>query len=304
MIIWDFAVNKRVLITGATGFLGKHLIEEILKNDLYDVVIINKSGKKIVNEYKREIEYLKYDGTYDSISCLGKIDCVIHLATDFKASHKTCDISNLILSNIQFGTHLLEYMKNAEIKNIINVSTYATSIDGIKYSPQNLYAATKKSFEDILTYYSQAHNINVFNLECYDMYGLNDNRGKFIDLLLNAAKSGIEFKMSKGEQEIGYIYVDDIVNALLIAIQQLQDKKHISFENFSLCGSEVLTLAALVKKVEDTLGIIIKISKDFYPYKDREIMKVAPRFNKLPIWTPKVKLSHGILIKWRELNAN
>lgn len=304
MIIWGFTMSKRVLITGATGFLGQHLIEEILKNDLYDVVIINKSGKKIVNKYKREIEYLKYDGTYESISCLGEIDCVVHLATDFKSLHKTCDVNNLILSNIQFGTHLLEYMKNTEIKNIINISTYAISIDGINYSPQNLYAATKKSFEDILTYYSQAYSINVFNLECFDMYGLNDNRGKFIDLLLNAAKSGIEFKMSKGEQEIGYIYVDDVVNALLIAIQQLQDKTHIGFENFSLCGSEVLTLAELVKKVEDTLDLSIKISNDFYPYKDREIMKVAPRFSKLPTWTPKFKLSHGILLKWRELNAN
>jgi len=51
----------------------------------------------------------------------------------------------------------------------------------------------------------------------YDTYGLKDERKKFIDLILYAAKTKEILKMSKGDQEISYTYVDDVVSAVMQA---------------------------------------------------------------------------------------
>ena len=90
---------------------------------------------------------IQYKGSYNDLEENLKdeqIDIVIHLATHFTSKHRTDEIRKLFESNILLGTYLLEYMKNHEVKKFINTSTYATSINGRNYNPQNLYSATKK----------------------------------------------------------------------------------------------------------------------------------------------------------------
>jgi len=284
-----------ILITGGAGFIAKNLVGELLKHN-YNIITIYR--ETIPKEFIGKVKMIQYKGSYNDLeeNLEGEqMDIVIHLATHFTSKHRTDEIRKLFESNILLGTYLLEYMKNHEVKKFINTSTYATSINGRNYNPQNLYSATKKAFEDILIFYAESEKIQSVNLELSDTYGLGDTRPKFLNLLLEAIKENREFNMSPGEQEICYIHVKDVVSAYLRAIEMLVNGDIRKLENYSVYGNEVLTLNQLVDKVQDIFGTNIQVNKGVYHYREREIMKFKPKYPVLPGWQPHVSLRQGIL---------
>jgi nucleoside-diphosphate-sugar epimerase len=284
--------NKTYIVTGATGFIGSNLVEKLLKHGANIIAIIHK--KKPVHNI---IESIKFDGTYDSIYKPlenKRIDGIIHLATMFLSKHKADQIGDLIDSNIKFGTFLLEVAKNKQIPFFVNTTTYAQSFDHNGYNPQNLYAATKQSFEDIIKYYEVDSEISFTTLELTDTYGKGDTRPKFINQLLKAIEYDSTFKMSKGEQEINYLNIEDASDSFITAINLIQKGDIGSGEHFSVYSNETYKLIDLVNFVRSKLNSNILIENGYYPYRNREIMTFKPSYTKLPNWNAKVSLMEGI----------
>lgn len=285
-----------VLVTGGTGFIGSYLVNKLIKLG-HIVFILNKSDVEKKNQDNR-INWIDYDGTYESITNgveNQKIDVVFHLATMFVAKHSPNMIPDLINANITLGVQLLEFMKNNEIKFFINTSTYAQSIDNELYNPQNLYSATKKAFEDILQYYINEKTIRSVTLTLYDTYGPKDTRPKFINLVIDAYEKNEVFNMSLGEQEICYVHVYDVIDAYLQAMELLIENKIAQNKTYNVYGNEVMNLNELVLKIGDILDKpSLKTNPGYYKYREREIMKFIPKFEKIPGWEPKYNLREGI----------
>lgn len=289
-----------LLVTGGTGYIGSKLICKLLAHGHKIWSIFNNSTPSVSDE---NLIWIKYDGQYESLLKInGKIDVIIHLATCFSPKHSLDKIDRMIVSNILFGTHLLEFAREFKIENFINTSTYAQSIDESSYNPQNFYTSTKQAFEDILKFYTESGYVKNITLSLYDTYGPDDNRPKFINLVINALIKGEVFNMSPGNQEIRYVYVDDVVEAYLFAISMLKSRKIIKSETYSVYGEECFTLLQLVSFINKILNRNLVINPGFYPYRDREIMLSRPKFPKIPGWTQKINLEEGIklLIKNNE----
>lgn len=284
-----------ILVTGGTGYIGSNLVKSLLKEEHKVFLLKRKNSKSLVND-ERVIEVL-YDGTYCSLEKINeKVDMIIHLATCFLVNHKTENIEDLLNANILLGTHLLEYASKHDIKDFINTETYAESITGIEYNPQNLYSATKKAFKDILKYYVDFNKMRCISLVLSDTYGPNDIRKKFLNLVLEVLKSeNNEFKMSPGEQEICYIYIDDVITAYIEAIKLISKLEEKDLKTYSVFGNEILTLNSLVELLEGLYNKKLKIEKGFYSYRLREIMKFNySSIERLPNWSPKVSLKDGV----------
>jgi nucleoside-diphosphate-sugar epimerase len=284
--------GKTFLVTGATGFIGSNLIKKLLLLGAEVIAIIH--NKQSSNSL---IEEIRYDGTYDSIYHPlenKKVDGIIHLATMFLSKHRIDQISDLIDSNIKFGAFLLEVAKIKKIPFFINTTTYAQFYDHNGYNPQNFYAATKQSFEDIVKYYEVDSDVFILTLELTDTYGDGDPRPKFINQLLNAIQNNLTFKMSKGEQEINYLNVEDASDAFITAIKLIMNKKLETGKHFSVFGNETYKLIDLVHLVCSNLNSNISIDNEYYPYRNREIMKYEPTYTKLPSWNAKISLLEGI----------
>jgi len=289
---FELLKGKTFLITGATGFIGGFLVEKLLSYEASVIAIIHKN--EIINN---SVKKIRYDGTYESIYKPlenTKIDGVLHLATMFLSNHKANQIGELIDSNIKFGTYLLEFSKNKQIPFFINTATYAQFFDHKGYNPQNLYAATKQSFEDIIRYYEEVTDIFFMTLELTDTYGKNDTRPKFINQLLNAIENNIEFNMSKGEQEINYLNVEDACDAFITAILLCIQQKVNKGSHFSVYSNETYILIDLVKDVISKFNSNIQINNGYYPYRKREIMTFKPSYPKLPDWDARISLMNGI----------
>jgi len=286
--------NLNVLISGASGFIGKNLVNKLSVLGSNITILLHNNL-----DIENEVEKIVFDGSYESLySPLKdkKIDVVIHLATYFLANHKGEQLDNLIDSNVKFGTFLLELTKQKKIPYFINTSTYAQSYNNINYSPQNLYSATKQAFETIMKYYEETSNSRFVTLELTDTYGPGDPRPKFINLVLNAISKGGVFNMSEGEQEICYLFIEDAVDAYVKCIDMLTSNEIISNTKYSVFSDEVYKLKDLVDEVCNILEIKIETNRGYYPYRDREIMKFKPTYPILTNWASKISLKEGLKI--------
>ena len=219
---------SKAIVTGGTGFIGSNLCKYLIRNG-WEISIIVRSSSDLssINNVINKIEILEYDGNINQLIHYfneAKADVVFHLAAFSNVEHKLNEIDRLIESNISFGLHILEAMKESQTKLLINTGTYWQHYNSDEYNPVNLYAATKQAFESLIKYYTEAENIRSITLKLFDTYGESDTRPKLINLLHKFADENKELYMSPGEQVLDLVHVDDIVNAYVKAYEYLSKK--------------------------------------------------------------------------------
>lgn len=289
---------KRTLITGATGYIGSNLVHHLLKQG-WDVHIITRpnSDLKVLDTVLNAVTVHRHDGTSSGmveVMAKAKPEIVFHLASLFLAQHKTEDIEALIGSNLLFSTQLVEAMAVNGVNYLINTGTSWQHYNKEDYNPVNLYAATKQAFEDILTYYIEAHGIKATTLALFDTYGPNDPRAKLIALLWKTAISQHPLSMSPGEQLIDLVHIDDLIRAYIRAADTLQDQSggHTCYGVSSGAPMRLIDLVAAFQKATKTK---LQINFGDRPYRPREVMVPWSEFQSLPGWYSQVPFEEGIM---------
>lgn len=288
---------KKVLITGGTGFIGSHLIQKLIEQRVSVYLVIrSNSDISCFETLKNEIKFYEYNGTIDSMMNIleeSTPELVIHLATNFVVEHGSSDVDRLIASNITFGVHLLEAMVASNIHSFINVGTIWQNREMDGYDPMNLYAATKEAFIDLLKFYVIKHEMKAMTLKLYDTYGPNDNRKKIFKLLKEHSENGQLLELSGGEQQMGPVYIDDVIEAFTIAIKQLTDYDGNGYKEYYIAPETFVTLKQLIDTYQQAVGINLNLQWGKRPYRFREIM-VPYRGTPLPNWKPEISLAEGI----------
>lgn len=293
-------MNNSVLITGATGYVGAHLTNELVKHHDVHAILREKSLCPELLDNKK-VNFHIYDGTVNSmidILNLVKPNMVFHLASLFLSSHSSEQVSGLVQSNITFGVHLLEAMSLSGTKRMINTGTSWQHFENNVYNPVNLYAATKQAFEDILEYYKQAHGFKFVTLKLFDTYGPGDWRPKIFKLLDEHFEKGQTLNMSSGEQYIDLVYIEDVISAYKLAFQKISLSELDLFQSYAISSGTHIKLKDLVAAYELITERKLSINWGGRPYRNREVMTPWNTGKVLPGWSPKVDLYTGLkLIK-------
>ena len=119
--------NKIALVTGATGFVGSHLVRRLIKEG-WKTHIITRSSSSLtqIEDVADKIIVHQHDGTTSSMINIIKDaqpDVVFHLASLFLAQHTSEDVEKLVQSNLLFGTQLAEAMTLQGVTKLINTGT-------------------------------------------------------------------------------------------------------------------------------------------------------------------------------------
>lgn len=256
--------------------------------------IIRSSSKfDLILDIREAIHFHEYDGTIESMQKIFTVidpDTIFHLASLFLSQHRPQDITSLIKSNINFGTHLVEAAAINNCLKFINTGTSWQHFENKDYNPVNLYAATKQAFEDILKFYVEAHGLKVITLKLFDTYGPDDPRPKLMNLLKRAAENGETLDMSPGEQVIDLVHVNDVVEAFCAAQKLIEKVEGKVFKSYGVSSGEPLSLKKLVSKLSDRWDEKINIHWGERSYRPREPMIPWNLFNKVPGWTAKNKI--------------
>lgn len=288
----------RVVVTGANGYIGSCLTKKLVQlgNEVF-VIVRKTSDLSLLEDDKNKIKIIYYDGRlesiYDTIS-QSEIDVIYHIASSAIPEHKPNEVDGIIDSNIKYGTHILETMKLCNIHYLVNTGSFWQHYNNEEYNPVCLYAATKKAFEDIERFYVETAGISVINLVLYDTYGPNDPRKKIIQLFDRIAASGETLGMSKGEQYIDLIYIDDIINAYIMAMERLLEGKEKGMKNYYVHSDNPIPLRKVAEIFEKAKNVTLNIDWGKRPYRAREVMQVYEKGEKLPGWEAKITLEEGL----------
>lgn len=290
--------NKIALVTGATGFVGSHLVRRLIKDGWKTHIITRSSSNlSLLKDVCSKIIVHQHDGTTNSMINIAKQsepEIVFYLASLFLAQHTSKDIEQLVQSNILFGVQLVEAMTSQGATKLINTGTSWQHYENEDYNPVCLYAATKQAFEDMLKFYVEASKLKVITLKLFDTYGPDDPRPKLFTLLRKVAEEQTELAMSPGEQLIDLVYVDDVVEAYLLAARRLMDNKVSGMEEYAISSGNPISLKNLVAVYGRIVKKQMPINWGGRPYRTREVVVPWNIGQRLPDWKPKVGLIEGI----------
>ncbi len=290
--------QKSIVMTGATGYIGSHLLRKLVRGGWNISVIVRpESNREHVNKLGNNVHVITYDYSLPTlVNELRAINplLVVHIASNYVASHTIDDVDSLVQGNLLYSTHLLQAMLESGINKFVNTSSFTQHVKDSSYQPLSLYAATKQAFESIIEYYAQQRNFQVVTLELFDTYGPADSRSKFLNILLRAYQQDIELSSSLGYQKLDLVYIDDVISAYILAIELLIKESISGHKKFAVSSGNMYSLRDIVKMVEHLLDRSINIKWGARPYREHEIMEPWNQRDVLPNWRPYVSLDEGI----------
>jgi len=265
----------KIVVTGVTGFIGNAVVERLLKED-HEVYVITRPNTD-TSSVPENVHTFIDDGNTQKMQSFfqdTKPDGVLHLASLVLVNHNLDDIETLIVSNILFSTRLLEVSVSSNVKWFINTGTFWQNYEDEAYNPVNLYAATKQAFEDIAKYYYETQKINFVTIKLNDTFGANDTRSKIFNLWGRAVQNKEILGMSPGKQIIDISYIDNIIDAYMQMLTQLQVDNTYKYagEVFAVNSEERMSLKELAKVYEEVTQTTVNITWGGRPYRDREVM--------------------------------
>ena len=278
--------EKKILIAGATGFIGSHLTHEFLKNG-FKVIILKRSFDDTAR-IKDDLTAVKVYDT-DKIELASvfneqKIDIVINLVTNFGrgAANKPSDI---VETNIQYSLKLIEAAVNGKAQCFFNVDS--------ALNPEiNLYAYTKRAFREIIRKYF-AEQIKIMNLRLEQVYGENDDLFKFIPMAVAKLKKNEALDMTVGEQKLDLIYINDCVSALVFLVKNV-DKYSDRFNFFEIGTGKTILLKDFIQKIKEKLDSKSRINFGAIEYRAEEQMFSKANLSAMKGWQAKYSFEEGI----------
>ena len=280
-----------ILLTGATGFLGSHLLQALLAKG-YKVVVLKRSTSDIWRIKHLFNQVVSYDVDKQAVKTAfeeQRIDIVIHTACHYGRNEISVD--EIVKSNVAFGLQILDASLKYKTDTFFNTDT-------LLEKNINPYALSKAQFVEWL--HQSATDIQVINLKLEHMYGENDDTSKFVPWVLSQLQANTsEIALTKGEQLRDFIYIDDVVTAYLLLLERVSDLS--GFSEFDVGTGRLITLKSFIEKLFRAYEVncgksSTKLNFGIIPYRDGEVMKVE--LDNQPLvslgWNVKVDLETGL----------
>lgn len=208
--------KKVIAITGATGFVGRNLIQQ-LRNGNYEVRILIRRNKEEDSQEDQVVGDLE---TGEGIEELLKgADIVINLAGGIEPS-----FNDLVSLNATAVYNLCNVAVKSGVKKLIHISTVAVYglpdrekpfTEGDRLEPNTLYGLSKLLGEEILLFFQRNFNLPIIILRPPNVYGPKNDHGVVYELIKSERDEGGLTIHGQGLQKRDFLYVGDLVEAIV-----------------------------------------------------------------------------------------
>lgn len=290
-------IKKKILISGASGFIGKNLIAKLSRSDYQLFGLVNSQKDTLpINEYSVDLK--DFNNLQKTINHI-KPDFVFHLGALVDLSRDFRTARNCIETNIMGTINLLECLNDFPPQHLIFLSTEEVYGDGqIPYKedqplrPPSPYAISKIAGEQLCQLYAGQNNKTTI-LRVGTVYGPWQPVRRFIPSIIIKALADEEILLGTGKKKRDYIFIDDVVEALILSLK----RKGEPIEIINVGGSKSIQLKTLVdqiKAISKSKAIIV-----YNSYPDRvleadEWLSDNQRAAELLNWQPTTTLEEGI----------
>ena len=277
--------GKRILVTGSSGFVGRHLVEELKRQDVEVVTLTDQKGNRIdVRDWQKIKEI-------DDIDMVYHLAAVTYVPFSFENPKETYDVNVLGTLNI------LELCRLRDVEKIVFLSSYVYGqpqylpIDeNHPLQPTNPYARSKVLGENLCKAYYEDYYLKCVILRPFNIYGEGQSNNFLIPFILKQLVNG-KIELNDPEPKRDFIYIKDAVNAYIKAGAFDKD-----FEIFNIGYGKSYSVNEIVNKLIKIYGKDVKVD-----YKNerrkKEIMDTIADIKKAKLklcWNPKVSIDEGL----------
>jgi len=310
---------KKVLITGAAGFIGFHTVKKFIENNYYvvgiddinnhyDPLIKKKRIEKLKKKYKEKFEFKKINIiNKKKIDLLlkEKYDLIINLAARAGVRNSLKNPWIYYQTNTIGVLNILEAIRDYQPDTLlIQASTSSVYGDNkVPFDendrvdfPLSPYAASKKASEEICYTYHYLYGINVLAFRFFTVYGTYGRPDMSVFRFVRWIDEGENLILyGDGEQERDFTYVDDIVEAIY------KGKNFKGYNIINLGNDRPVKINYIIKNIENLLGKKAKIRRIArHPADILKTWAKIKKAQKILNWTPQIEIEKGIkiVVEW------
>lgn len=285
-----------VLILGGTGFIGKNVTQQLIKNGHNVTLIIHRNLTEYLTKNKENPKL--FFGDILNKNTIGDAfknqDIVLNLVGQI------CTDLNLFYNiNIIGAINILESCKENRIKNIVLISSsmiYGES--GEKPSresdppnPMTTYSLTKLITENIYIHFAREYNFNLNILRLSNVYGLDKKNGIIHNIISAMDKNQEIIIHNDGTQMRDYIYIDDVTDGIIKVVEKLPE----GIEIFNISNSTKVSLLEIISIIEKHFcrKARVKFVQD-KAYDEQCVWADNTKAKRIFNFSPKINMDEGI----------
>ena len=299
----------KALVTGGAGFIGSHLVDELVRKKYQVIVLDNLSTGSLKNLrlVKNKIKFIKCDLSKKKnlAILLREIDYVFHLAGLSEVNTSIKNPVKYYKANVIGTLNVLNSVRHIKLKKFIysaSASCYGNpkeipTSEKAKIQTLSPYASTKRISEKIILQHAKTQGFPAISLRFFNVYGPRSRAsGPYSAVISIFAKQKLANKpltvVGNGLQSRSFIYVSDVVEAMIKAA-----KSKIFNEIFNVGSQKSLKIEEIAKMFKGKKIYIPKRTGD-PKHSSANINKIAKLLN----WKPKISIKEGINILLKTAN--
>jgi nucleoside-diphosphate-sugar epimerase len=258
--------DVRVLVTGASGFLGSHVVRRLVKEgaDIYAVTSSVSTSPERLSDLLDGITLLEANlrdaSSLAHVVAAAQPELVIHQAAFTHVGKSFSRIDENIQTNIQGTVNLLQALEG-HYRRFVYVGSgdvYGDSpvpfTENGPVAPASPYAVSKYAAERFCRMFHQAYGWPIVCLRPFNVYGPGQSPDRIIPELIISALSGRDLKMTEGRQTREFMYVEDVAEAFVQALV----KPDIDGEVINVSRGEEVSIRQLATTVLELMGNPVK----------------------------------------------
>jgi nucleoside-diphosphate-sugar epimerase len=284
--------HMRVLVTGATGFVGRHVCRELAARG---VTTFGLSRSAALHTLPDGVNPIGADVTRreELIAALADVrpSHVVHLAA-VGATEPFLPIEEAQRVNLTGTIHVLEASQRSGVARFVHVGTAYEHSATVSPHPPNPYVASKVAAWSFWHTFIQEHELDAVALRLYYVYGPGQING-LIPAAIRAALNHACFEMTPGEQWRDFVYVSDVVAALLAALT-VSDVHGQTYDIGTGAGLQVKTAVRRIFELAASRGEYRLGALAYRPNEEMELIAApAPALRDLK-WQAHINFDTGI----------
>jgi CDP-paratose synthetase len=265
----DILKNKKVLVSGGTGFLGSYLTADLLRHGALVHLLVRKtSSLHRLEGVKDHIQLIHLEESYEDQIKDITFDYFFHLAICYGRNSESMDYIYEV--NLHWPLKLLKIIDH---KNLTFVN-FGTSLP----AGLNDYTCSKYQFKEAVKFSSQAQ---IIHLVLEQFFGPND--GTFLSFIIGQFANGAaEVKLTEGGQKRDFIYYKDVLSAITVIINSYNLEKFKKYEEFSIGTGSVHSIREVVEMIKTRMNNErTKLCWGALAYRPSEVMNSSANPKKL-----------------------
>ena len=293
----------KIVVTGATGFIGSHLTKQAMAAG-HSVLAIRRSHASTPRIPLRQ-EPVWLDRALDQVTAddLKGCEVLVHLAAH-SVKYPYDSLANCLRWNLIAVLALFEQARLAGIRRfVVAGSCFEYGRSGERYTaiptdaplePTNSYAASKAAASIALRQWAEEHQLSLEILRVFHVYGEGEAETRFWSSLRRAALAGEDFPMTAGEQIRDFLPVEDVANTFLDKALEPAYAGQIT-RIYNLTSDQQLSLRSFAEHWWQAWRASGRLVFDAMPYRAGEVMRYIPGPELLPVTTQcthESKLNH------------